>query len=150
MSRWRPFVAFVLALAPAASSSLATYAQGIPAPAPGSTATLDDIHPVVVNRVEKCVAITRGRSVSMLNLGLLEAEINVTKPIGQCGCTSALLTYRVEGKLGGAARQLSSGELNTLRRVGKREQIYFTLASDYTMLGATQKLTLYVGCGKTR
>jgi hypothetical protein len=85
----------------------------------------------------------------MLNLGLLEAEMNITKPIGECGCTSALLTYRVEGSLGGALRRLSTGELNTLRSLGKHEHIYFVLASDHSMLGATQKLTLYVGCGTT-
>lgn len=102
--------------------------------------------PRLDNSLSSCVVAKLGDLVRSRNLLLLDLELNITQAIGYCGCTSALLTWRVTGAVGTSAREFAAGEINTLPRVGKLEKIYVVVSPDAEYMTVTDKTKLSLSC----
>jgi hypothetical protein len=136
-------------LAPIVTES--AHAQGVDRASHGEAmGTGSRLAPILANRVDQCVAITLGETVVTRNLVLIGADLQVRESIGNCGCMSAKMSYRVTARIGTRTRELTFGELNTLQLVGKSEQIYVVLSTDHRELASADKLTVTIGCSPPR
>ncbi len=74
----------------------------------------------IQNDVSACAAI-QARTVSrQADFVLADIAIDWHKPVGDCGCLSALIQYRSEVSVGGGASNLQSGLLAVKRSEEKR------------------------------
>ncbi|AOB30021.1 hypothetical protein AKI39_03950 [Bordetella sp. H567] len=107
-----------------AAAACVLLAGTVPASAAG-TVTVD-------NRLQACVVIQAGTRTAERGLLLQEITLDVRKPIGECGCKSAVMGYASRVVLEGGARSLLlQGRLNA-RQSGPRS---LPLASDATLVG---------------
>ena len=134
-----------------AMNSCAARAQDSPVKSqPESRASSPMSTPRLVNRLAKCVVAQLDGVVRNRNLLLLDVGLNVTQAIGYCGCTSALMTWRVTGVVGASDRELAAGELNTLPRVGKPDKVYVVVSPDADFVKATDNVILSLSCSAPR
>jgi hypothetical protein len=83
-------------------------------------AAADDV--TVANRLSACVALEQ-KGISILdNLVVLDVRLVVKRPIGECGCFSASLTYTSFFTQGRAKEVLQQGQINTLQ-AGARKPV---------------------------
>ncbi|HTK02728.1 MAG TPA: DUF2195 family protein [Bordetella sp.] len=98
------------------------------------------------NRLQACVAIQPDMRTVEHGVALQGVTLDVRKPIGECGCKSAIMSYASQVVLAGGARSpLQQGQLNAAGS-GPRTVV---LASDTTLV-ADRPLTLTFECAPAR
>ena len=140
----------VLLTSLAMSVSCAARAQPSGASAQAPHELVVRARPTLDNRLSKCVTAELGRITTSRNLELIEVKMNFRQSIGECGCTSARLSYRVTGSVAGENQQFAVGELNTIRRTGKTEEFYLLLASDSEIAAGAKNRTIALACAAPR
>ena len=68
----------------------------------------------VNNKLAACVALEQKRTMALDNLIVLDVQLAVKKPVSECGCFSASVTYRSYVKRGGVNDILQQGQINAL------------------------------------
>lgn len=101
------------------------------------------------NRLTDCVSLSFEDIVAARNVLLLPAQLTLTQSIGECGCMSSLLRYRVT--VGGADSPLRSRDfvvdLNTRgRHLHEAEAMHLVLAPDAGRVASAQLLTVELTC----
>jgi hypothetical protein len=86
--------------------------------------------PQVKNELTGCVQIVLYDPERHQNLLLVPAQLTVSRSIGACGCTSGGIRYRAYETVQGRQRQMNSGVLNTIPRVGKPTEVLLVLNPD--------------------
>jgi len=76
-------------------------------------AAADDV--AVANHLSACVALEQKRISTLDNLVVLDVRLVVKRPIGECGCFSASMTYTSFFTQGRAKEVLQQGQINTLQ-----------------------------------
>jgi hypothetical protein len=123
-----------------ASASATTSSDGA-AGAPGST----DTGPASLrNLVAKCVRLELGGVRTERNVTLAAAKLGIASPIGNCGCKSAMVSYRSVQRVHGREIEAARGGVNTLKIDRPTAEIYLVLATD--RLPRNARLTIVVGC----
>ncbi|ANN80680.1 hypothetical protein BAU07_21845 [Bordetella flabilis] len=106
-------------------AALVALAPGSAHAAPVAPLTLD-------NPLQACLAIRPGLRTTTGGMLLQDIALDVNKPVGACGCTSAMLDYRAEVVLEGGRRSaLQQGRFGATSS-GTRT---LTLASDTRLVG---------------
>jgi len=85
---------------------------------------------LIQNDVSACAAIQARTVSTQADFVLAEIAIDWHKPVGDCGCLSALIQYRSEVSVGGASQTLQSGLLAVKRSEEKR----LVLATEPTLI----------------
>jgi hypothetical protein len=80
------------------------------------------------------------------NLLLLPARLTITKSIGICGCKSGAIQYQAYEAYQGRRRQMSGGQLNSVPRTGKTDEIIFVLNPDLEIV-RRPPFVLKIACG---
>ena len=97
------------------------------------------------NRLQACVAIQPGMRTVEHGVALQGVTLDVRKPIGDCGCQSAIMSYAAHVVLEGGTRSLlQQGRLNAAKS-GPRTVV---LASDTTLAG-NRPVALSFECAAT-
>lgn len=92
---------------------------------------------VIENTLQACVTMKPGKT-SVQGAGLfLHTDWEVQKSTGECGCKSALVSYRVSMR----GEVIASGVLSSLNRTG-----YDFLINPDAGVAYKDKYTLFVGC----
>lgn len=93
-----------------------------------------------VNDLEHCVVLERGELVQHGNLLLYDVQFEVPENIGNCGCKSAVASYRV----------FEGGRPMRLERLVLKEsrQAYLVIATDGGS-PTEEALSIALGCGAT-
>jgi hypothetical protein len=76
-------------------------------------AAADDI--AVDNHLSACIALAQKGISTLDNLVVLDARLVIKRPIGECGCFSASMTYTSFLNQGRAKEVLQQGQINTLQ-----------------------------------
>ena len=97
--------------------------------------------------LEACVQLVPSGISAERNLLLLDVRFKLLQSIGECGCKSAVLGYRVRRNDSNHSSLDATGRLNTLgRELVFEEQVYLVLATDATMLSKAKTATIDVTC----
>ena len=101
----------------------------------------------VRNDLEECVHLA-SRSVSIeRNVVLLDVSLRMRRSIGECGCKSAALTYRVRRDEREHGTVDAIGRLNTLlRQHHPEEDLYLVLSTDVLAMAQAKNATVEVTC----
>lgn len=98
--------------------------------------------PVVFrNELHQCVTIETTGTWTESNLALANTLIQLRKPIGKCGCLSALATYASNVDRGKARQTLHEGLIG-LKSSGERTLVLATEPA----LAADEKITVRLSC----
>ena len=101
---------------------------------------------VLNNQLQSCLAIRVSPSEKARNLVLIPATLHVARPVGECGCKSAVINYRVSFEHPNASPLMFEGRLNTIDRIGKDDSIYLVATSDQTIVGDLPVKRVTVSC----
>ena len=96
---------------------------GTPLPANGSI-------PQIRNELRRCVEVTASHPRTEENLFLLPARLTFSASVGACGCRSGGIRYRAYETYQGRPREMNSGTLNTIPRVGTPSDVLLVLNED--------------------
>ncbi|WP_232467690.1 DUF2195 family protein [Bordetella genomosp. 9] len=96
----------------------------------------------VENGLAACMTVQTGARTTAHGTTLLDVTLDIRKPIGECGCTSAIVAYAAYANAEGGARSLL-----LQGRIGARKSgpISLPLAADATLIG-DRPATLSLGC----
>lgn len=104
-----------------------------------------DVH--VRNDLEECVQLTPRGLVFERNVVLLDVHLRMLRSLGECGCKSAALTYRVRRDEREHGTTDAVGRLNTLRpQLPLEEEAYVVLTTDALLLAQAKTATVDVTC----
>lgn len=101
---------------------------------------------VLNNQLQSCLVIRVAPSEKARNLVLIPATLRVARPVGECGCKSALVNYWVSFEQPNASRWVFEGRLNTMGRVGKEDSIYLVATSDQPIVGDSPVKAITLSC----
>ncbi|WP_260986118.1 DUF2195 family protein [Bordetella genomosp. 13] len=86
----------------------------------------------IKNALAECVQVAPGVRSAEHNLVLQQLTLQVGKSIGQCGCKSALASYRATVKLDGGTQSFTQSGVFPIMKSGERTLV---LASDPQVVG---------------
>ncbi|WP_459615757.1 DUF2195 family protein [Bordetella sp. 2513F-2] len=86
----------------------------------------------VENPLQACVAVQPGLQTQEQGVLLQQVDLQVARPIGECGCKSALMGYTASVVLDGDARSATQSGVVNARRSGART---LPLATDAALVG---------------
>jgi hypothetical protein len=112
--------------------------------AAGTPRSTDAASASLRNLVAKCVRLELGSIQTERNVTLATGKLGITRPIGNCGCKSAMMSYRSVQRIHGREIEAARGQVNTLKIDKSVTEIYLVLATDY--LPRNADLTIVVGC----
>ena len=112
--------------------------------AAGTPRINDAVSTSLQNLVAKCVRLELGSIRTERNVTLAAGKLGITSPIGNCGCKSAMMSYRSVQWVHGRDIETARGQVNTLKIDKSIAEIYLVLATDH--LPRDADLTIVVGC----
>ena len=83
------------------------------------------------NLVAECVQLDLGTIRTERNVTLVAGQLQIAGSIGDCGCKSAVLSYRTVRQIRGRDIELARGQLNTLRLGKGSAAVYLVVATDH-------------------
>lgn len=101
-----------------------------------------------LNDLDGCVKLTAGDVEKVHNLLLVSTQLQVLQSIGECGCKSAVMSYRARLNGRPASSADIIGRINTLVRQtpDAAEAVYLVLASDAALAPRTESVSVDVTC----
>lgn len=96
---------------------------------------------VFQNDLSRCMAIEATKTWADSNVVLANTVVQLHKPIGECGCTSALVTYTSSVDRGNARQALQEGVIG-LKSGGEKTLV---LATEPALV-ANKKVTIRLSC----
>ena len=104
--------------------------------------------PKFLNRLEACISLELGQLEKLRNVTVVAAQLTVSQPVAVCGCTSAVIAYRVSTGTGSGRHEAFVGRLNTLPRVQTTQPVYLVLSLDEAIDREWTNPTISMSCSE--
>lgn len=94
------------------------------------------------NELSACVSIKTTKTSTQSNVVLANTSVQLSKPIGECGCLSALATYTSSVDRGGVRQTLQEGLIG-LKSGGEKTLV---LATEPNLIGNKEVVQVQLAC----